>query len=51
VCEKWLKDRRDRRLELEEVRTYCRIITALARTSAVQDEIDALYPAAEAETV
>ncbi len=51
VCEKWLKDRRERRLELEDVRTYCRIITALARTIAVQEEIDALYPAAEAEMV
>ncbi len=32
VCEKWLKGPHDRRLELEDVRTYCRIVTALRRT-------------------
>ena len=47
VCEKWLKDRRDRVLTLDEIRTYCRIVTALARTIALQSDIDALYPAVE----
>jgi len=51
VCEKWLKDRQGQRLELEDVRTYCRIVTALERTIALQQEIDALYPAVEAKTV
>ena len=51
VCEKWLKDRRERRLELEDVRTYCLIVTALGHTIELQQEIDALYPAAEAETI
>ena len=51
VCEKWLKDRHERRLELEDVRTYCRIVTALKCTIELQQEIDALYPAAEAETI
>jgi hypothetical protein len=51
VCEKWLKDRHDRRLELEDVRTYCRIVTVLKRTMELQQEIDALYPAAEAQTI
>ncbi|MDO9585527.1 MAG: type ISP restriction/modification enzyme, partial [Syntrophales bacterium] len=32
VCEKWLKDRRDRRLEFDDIRTYCRIVTALKLT-------------------
>ena len=44
VCEKWLKDRRERRLELDDIRTYCRIVTALGLTIAIQAEIDALYP-------
>jgi len=47
VCEKWLKDRRSRRLELDDIRAYCRIVTALSRTMELQDEIDALYPAVE----
>lgn len=49
VCEKWLKDRKERRLELEDIRTYCHIVTALKRTIEIQEEIDALYPQVEAE--
>lgn len=51
VCEKWLKDRRDRRLEHDDIRTYCRIVTALGRTIKLQGEIDTLYPAAEEKTI
>ena len=51
VCEKWLKDRRERRLELDDIRAYCRIVTALGRTIELQGEIDALYPAAEEDTI
>jgi len=47
VCEKWLKDRRERRLELDDIRTYCRIVTALGLTIAIQNEIDTLYPGIE----
>ncbi|MCD6518394.1 MAG: N-6 DNA methylase [Anaerolineae bacterium] len=43
VAKKWLKDRRGRLLTLDEIRTYCRIITALAHTLELQDEIDGLY--------
>ena len=51
VCEKWLKDRRERRLELDDIRAYCRIVTALGKTIQLQDEIDAIYPEAEKQTV
>ncbi len=51
VCEKWLKDRRERRLEIDDIRTYCRIVTALARTIEIQQEIDILYPDIERNTV
>lgn len=40
VCEKWLKDRKDRTLSTEEVKTYCKIITALSKTIELQKEID-----------
>ncbi len=43
VCEKWLKDRRKRTLTLEEIRSFCRIVTALLRTIEIQKEIDQLY--------
>ena len=51
VLAKWLKDRRDRVLSLEEIKTYCRIVTAIERTIAIQEEIDALYPKAESQIV
>ncbi len=51
VCEKWLKDRRERRLDLDDIRTYCRIVTALKLTIGIQQEIDALYPQAEEEAI
>ena len=47
VCEKWLKDRKDRRLDLDDIRTYCRIVTALSVTITIQQRIDALYLDAE----
>ncbi|MGC8837475.1 MAG: type ISP restriction/modification enzyme, partial [Anaerolineae bacterium] len=43
VCEKWLQDRVERSLTLDEVRTYCRIVTALEQTIHLQGEIDTLY--------
>ena len=51
VCEKWLKDRRERRLELDDIRTYCRIVTALGLTIVIQAEIDTLYPGIEKNIV
>jgi len=48
VLEKYLKDRRGRRLD-DPVR-YIHIATAIARTMEVQEAIDALYPQVESET-
>ena len=45
------QDRRERRLELDDIRAYCRIVTALEKTIELQDEIDAIYPTAEKQTV
>jgi len=47
VCEKWLKDRKGRKLDHKDIQTYCRIVTALKRTIEIQEEIDALYPQIE----
>lgn len=47
VCAKWLKDRAGRQLGLEEIRTYCRIVTALTHTLALQAEIDEWYARVE----
>lgn len=51
VCAKWLKDRRERRLALDDIRAYCRIVTALGITLALQAELDAVYAAVEGATV
>jgi predicted helicase len=51
VCEKWLKDRKGRRLELDDIRTYCRIVTAIGRTRDLQRRIDVLYAAAEEKVI
>jgi hypothetical protein len=51
VCEKWLKDRKERHLSLDEIRTYCRIVTALGRTIELQAKLDTIYPEAERDTI
>jgi len=44
VCHKWLKDRKGRKLEYEDVEHYCRIVSALSETirlmSAIEKTID-----------
>lgn len=47
ICAKWLADRRERRLDLDEIRTYCRIVSALIQALEIQEEIDALYSKVE----
>ncbi|MEK9155962.1 MAG: type ISP restriction/modification enzyme [Patescibacteria group bacterium] len=47
VLHKWLKDRKGRYLANEEIKTYCRIATALKSTIEIQKEIDNLYPKVE----
>jgi len=43
VCRKWLKDRKDRCLSLEDIKHYCRMVTALQKTIEIQKEIDNIY--------
>lgn len=51
VLEKWLKDRKGRKLSLKDVKHYCRVVTALKRTIEIQEEIDKVYPAVEKEII
>jgi len=51
VCDKWLKDRKDRRLSLDEIKQYCRIATTLQKTLDIQKEIDHIYPDLEKNTI
>jgi predicted helicase len=47
VCEKWLKDRKERTLSSEEIKTYCKIITSISKTIELQSEIDKYYDQVE----
>jgi predicted helicase len=47
VCNKWLKDRKGKRLSLDEIKHYCRIVTSLQKTIEIQKAIDDIYPEAE----
>ena len=49
VCDKWLKDRKGRPLSLDEIKNYCKIVTALQKTIDIQKAIDDLYPGIEKE--
>jgi len=50
VLDKWLKDRKGRKLSLEDIKHYCQVVTALKRTAEIQKEIDSIYPDVEKET-
>ena len=51
VCSKWLKDRKGRRLSLDEIKHYCKIVTALQKTMEIQREVDGIYPEVERGTI
>lgn len=42
VCDKWLKDRRERTLSYDDLAHYQRIVVALRETGRIMDEIDAV---------
>ena len=51
VCRKWLKDRKKRKLSLDDIKHYCNIVTALKKTVEVQKEIDKIYPEVERDVI
>ncbi|MFW6109803.1 MAG: type ISP restriction/modification enzyme [Patescibacteria group bacterium] len=51
VLDKWLKDRGGRYLNSEEIKHYCRIVTALARTIELQESVDKFYPEIEKDLI
>jgi len=51
VCDKWLKDRKGRTLSLDDIRHYCKVVTAIETTIKIQKEIDHLYPEIEKGTI
>ena len=51
VMEKWLKDRKNRRLSLDDIKQYCKIATALKETIVLQGKIDETYEQIENKCV
>jgi hypothetical protein len=51
VLEKWLKDRKGRTLNLDDITHYCHVVTALAKTIEIQAEINILYPEIEQDII
>lgn len=47
VCDKWLKERKGKKLSLEDIMHYCKIIAALKETITLQSEIDKIFPELE----
>jgi len=45
VCEKWLKDRKGRKLSYDDTQHWQRVVVALTETRRLMEEIDALIPA------
>ncbi len=43
VANKWLKNRKGRKISSEEIKHYCKTITAISKTIELQKEIDRLY--------
>ena len=51
ICHKWLKDRKGRNLSLDDLKHYCKIISAIEKTIDLQNKIDAIYPEIEQEII
>ena len=51
VCNKWLKDRKGRTLSLDEIKHYCKVVTAIKKTIEIQKNIDSIYPQVEKELI
>jgi hypothetical protein len=47
VCDKWLKDRKGKRLSLDDIKHYCKVVTSLQKTIEIQNMIDDIYPEVE----
>jgi len=47
VCEKWLKERKGKKLTSDEIEHYCKLVTAIYLTIQLQKQIDEIYPEVE----
>ncbi len=43
ILDKWLKDRKDRKLSFDEIEIYCKIVSSIKHTLKIMEKIDGLY--------
>lgn len=41
--DKWLKDRKNRKLTFDEIETFCKIVSSINHTIKITEKIDSLY--------
>ncbi|HUT64295.1 MAG TPA: type ISP restriction/modification enzyme, partial [Anaerolineae bacterium] len=51
VCDKWLKDRKGRKLSLDDIKHYVRVVTSIQKTIEIQNIIDERYPGIEKDII
>ena len=51
VLDSWLKYRGEQKLSTEEIKHFCKMVTALSKTIEIQKEIDKIYPKVEKKIV
>jgi len=51
ICDKWLKERKGKKLSLEDIKHYCKIVAALKKTISIQNKIDEIYDRVEENLV
>jgi len=47
VLDTWLKYRKDRKLSTDDIKHFCKMVTAISKTIEIQKEIDGIYPKVE----
>jgi len=51
VLDTWLKYRKDRKLSTDDIKHFCKMVTAISKTIEIQKEIDEIYPEVEKDVI
>jgi len=43
ICDKWLKMRKGKKLTVDEIERFCKVVTAIYETIEIQEDIDKIY--------
>jgi len=51
VLDTWLKNRQERILSTDDIKHFCKMVTAISKTIEIQKEIDKIYPEVEKDVL